>query len=195
MKKRLSVRALAVLVFTLAGIVRAQTKLRKGRVLHIVARPPAATAGNRDELYCAEVMRTYLQLIALLFASLGLVAQSAEPSSPSSAAFSEHCPAISKTPDTVSKGGPVTSGRLIKKVCPKYPASARKAHTEGTVVLCATISEDGVVQNLRALFGPPELIPAAMDAAKQWRYMPYRLNDKPVEVDSEIHIDFKLGGR
>jgi hypothetical protein len=41
----------------------AQTKLRKGRVLNIVARPPAATAGNRDELYCAEVMRTYLQLM------------------------------------------------------------------------------------------------------------------------------------
>ena len=121
--------------------------------------------------------------------------QSAEPSSPSSAAPSEHCPAISKTPDTVSKGGPVTPGRLIKKVGPKYPASARKAHIEGTVVLCATISEDGNVQNLRALFGPPELIPAAMDAAKQWRYMPYRLNDKPVEVDSEIHIDFKLSGR
>ena len=105
---------------------------------------------------------------------------------------SDHCPVVSKVLETVPEGGQVTPGRLIKRVNPTYPADARKAHIEGTVVLCATISTDGIVQNLRPLFGPQELIAAAVNAARQWRYMPYRLNNKPVEVDSEIRMDFKL---
>jgi len=84
------------------------------------------------------------------------------------------------------------SGGLINKVAPTYPESAKLAHIEGTVVLCATISKEGEVQNVRALFGPQELIPAAIAAVKQWRYEPFRLNEEPVEVDSEIRIDFTL---
>lgn len=86
----------------------------------------------------------------------------------------------------------VAGGRLIKRVNANYPAAARQARIQGTVVLCATISKDGVVQNVRPLFGPQELIPAAVEAAEQWRYEPYRLNKEPVEVDSEIRMDFTL---
>lgn len=73
-----------------------------------------------------------------------------------------------------------------------YPAAARQAHVQGTVVLCATISKDGVVQNVHPLFGPQELIPAAVEAAEKWRYAPYRVNKELVEVESEIRMDFTL---
>jgi periplasmic protein TonB len=87
----------------------------------------------------------------------------------------------------------VSSGRLIRKVNPDYPAALRKAHIEGTVLLCATIGKDGKLHNLLALSGPPELIRYAWEAVQQWRYEPYRVNKQPVDVDSEIRVDFKLG--
>jgi TonB family protein len=83
--------------------------------------------------------------------------------------------------------------RLIHKVNPNYPPDLRKAHIEGTVVLCATIGKDGKLHNLLALSGPQKLIPYAWEAVEQWRYEPYRVNKEPVDVDSEIRVDFKLG--
>ena len=97
-------------------------------------------------------------------------------------------------PETQLKGlpGKVTQGKLIYRVQPEYPAAARKAHIQGTVVLCAKIGKDGTLRNLRAASGPEELIPSAMGAVAQWRYKSYRLNKEPVEVDSEIHVGFVL---
>ena len=160
-------------------------------------------------------MRARLQLVAILLASLGVVAQSAaSPTTPSSnpppeqplsisssvprtGGPSDHCSNLDKspTPNNVAmdrKKKDVSGGRLIKRVNAKYPAAARQAHVQGTVVLCATISKDGVVQNVRPLFGPQELIPAAVEAAEQWRYEPYRVKKEPVEVESEIRMDFTL---
>src|ERR1700688_685121 len=85
-------------------------------------------------------------------------------------------------PETQLKGlpGKVTQGKLIYRVQPEYPAAARKAHIQGTVVLCAKIGKDGTLRNLRAASGPEELIPSAMGAVAQWRYKSYRLNKEPV---------------
>jgi len=152
------------------------------------------------------VVRTHLLLVALLFSSLRLVAQNPESSPPSSdnpqagqtqsaiptASGTGVCGFRAKTPGSVSKGK-VSQGKLIERVSPNYPAAARMAHVEGTVVLCATISKDGKLRNVRALSGPPVLIPAAMEAVEQWRYKPYRVNKEPIDVDSEIRVDFRLG--
>jgi TonB family protein len=86
----------------------------------------------------------------------------------------------------------VTAGRLIHKVNPKYPKSARKAHIEGTVVLCGEIGKDGKVVNLHALSGPKELIESSITAVKDWIYKPYLLDGEPVEVETVIRIIFKL---
>lgn len=98
-----------------------------------------------------------------------------------------------KTGTNALPHGKVSSGRLVRKVNPVYPAALRKSHIEGTVLLCAKIGKDGTLHNLLALSGPQELIPYALDAVAQWRYEPYRVNKEPVEVDSQIRIDFKLG--
>jgi TonB family protein len=153
-------------------------------------------------LYCREIMRTCPLILAFLFSPLVLVAQQAAPDSqpgqsqsviPSTPGTSEHCPVVPNPEHEASPHDKVSSGRLIRKVNPKYPADLRKAHIEGTVVLCATIGKDGKLHNLLALSGPQELIPYALEAVEQWRYEPYRVNQKPVDVDSEVHLDFKLG--
>jgi protein TonB len=36
---------------------------------------------------------------------------------------------------------------------------------------------------------------AAMEAVQLWRYKPYLLNDQPVEVDTQINVNFTLGSR
>ncbi len=85
-------------------------------------------------------------------------------------------------------------GLLIRKVTPVYPRPAVITRTQGTVLLHAIISRDGSIQQLQAVSGPPLLIKAAMDAVAQWRYKPYKLNGEPVEVDTTITVNFKLGG-
>jgi tetratricopeptide (TPR) repeat protein len=98
------------------------------------------------------------------------------------------------TPETQLKVslGKVSQGNLVHRVEPEYPPAARQGNIQGTVVLCGTIAKDGALRNLRAFSGPEELIPSAMRAVEQWRYQPYLLNNEPVDVDSEIHVDFTL---
>jgi protein TonB len=92
----------------------------------------------------------------------------------------------------VSSG--VAQGLLIRQVKPEYPALARQARIQGTVMLQATIGKDGTVQNLRVISGHPMLTAAAIAAAKQWLYKPYYLNGEPVEVDTQINVIFTLTG-
>jgi periplasmic protein TonB len=98
------------------------------------------------------------------------------------------------TPQRVRVSAGVTSGLLIRKVNPVYPPLARQARISGTVVLRAVISKDGAIENLQLVSGHPMLAPAAIDAVKQWKYKPYLLNGEPVEVDTEVQVNFTLAG-
>ena len=86
----------------------------------------------------------------------------------------------------------VQQGFLVHQVQPVYPAIARTARVEGTVVLAAVINRDGTIQNLHSLSGHPMLVQAALDAVKQWRYRPYMLSGQPVEVETQISVIFTL---
>jgi protein TonB len=85
-------------------------------------------------------------------------------------------------------------GNLIRKVQPTYPALARSARIQGTVMLQAVISKQGTIENLIVLTGHPMLVPAAIDAVRQWHYRPYILNNEPVEVETQITVNFSLAG-
>ena len=98
------------------------------------------------------------------------------------------------TPQRVRVSQGVTQGLLIRKVQPAYPALARQARIQGTVLLQAEISKTGDIINLQAISGHPMLVPAAVEAVKQWKYKPYILNGEPVEVDTQITVNFTLGG-
>ena len=87
----------------------------------------------------------------------------------------------------------VAAGMLVLQIKPLYPRLAMQARVQGTVVLQAVIGKDGTVRDLRVISGHPLLVAAAMDAVKQWRYRPYLLNNEPVEVDTQVNVNFTLG--
>lgn len=94
--------------------------------------------------------------------------------------------------DDRHSGNPPQVGVLLKRVPPQYPAVARAAHVQGTVVLRAIIAEDGTVASLEAVSGPELLRGAAIDAVKQWVYRPYILNGQPRRVDTQIEVNFNF---
>jgi periplasmic protein TonB len=85
-------------------------------------------------------------------------------------------------------------GNLIHRVQPNYPLPAKSARIQGEVVLTAIIGKDGCIQNLHVLKGAPMLVKAAMEAVEQWRYRPYLLNGNPVEVETQVTVNFVLSG-
>jgi protein TonB len=85
-------------------------------------------------------------------------------------------------------------GNLIRRVEPVYPPLARSARIQGSVILVALISKAGTIENLRAVAGHPMLVPAAINAVSQWRYRPYVLNSEPIEVETQITVNFFLSG-
>jgi len=84
----------------------------------------------------------------------------------------------------------VAAALLSKKVDPIYPADPLQHNLSGTVILNATIRTDGHIAALKVISGPEELRQAALDAVSQWTYLPYQLNNKPVEVETTISVPF-----
>jgi periplasmic protein TonB len=83
-------------------------------------------------------------------------------------------------------------GRLIRQVQPVYPSLAKQAGVEGAVVLRALIATDGGVVNVQVLSGHVLLQESARRAVEQWRYQPYVLNGRAVEVETQITVNFRL---
>jgi protein TonB len=73
-----------------------------------------------------------------------------------------------------------------------YPALAKMARIQGIVRLDAVINKDGTVQDLRVISGHPLLVKAALEAVQRWRYQPILLNGEPLEVATEIDVNFTL---
>ena len=83
---------------------------------------------------------------------------------------------------------------LVHRVEPPYPALAKATGIRGQVVLRAIVAKDGSIENLRVMAGHPVLVKAAVEAVRQWRYRPYLLNGEAVEVETEVTVNFVLGG-
>jgi periplasmic protein TonB len=96
-------------------------------------------------------------------------------------------------PQKVSISAGIAVGLLVQKTAPIYPQMARNARVSGTVVIQATISKSGTIENYRAISGPAMLRQAALDAVKTWRFRPYLLDGQPVEVDTTVNVVFNLG--
>ncbi|HMF63098.1 MAG TPA: energy transducer TonB [Edaphobacter sp.] len=77
---------------------------------------------------------------------------------------------------------------------PVYPAIARAAGVQGTVVVEAVISSTGSTESLRVVSGPPMLRSAAVEAIRAARYQPYRLNGEATAVETTITVNFRMGG-
>lgn len=93
-------------------------------------------------------------------------------------------------PMRISSG--VATSIAIYKPIPAYPIIAKTAGVQGTVVLEATISKQGTIEDLHVLSGPAMLRQAALDAVSQWRFRPYLLNGEPVAVETSVNVVFNL---
>lgn len=100
-------------------------------------------------------------------------------------------PPVSTQPLRVSHWA---EGNLIYRAQPTYPVLARQARIQGAVELRAIISKNGTIENLTVLRGHAMLVTAAVEAVKQWRYRPYLLNNEPIEVETDITVNFTLSG-
>jgi protein TonB len=101
-------------------------------------------------------------------------------------------PPKAATPKRIRVGGQVEQAKWIFHPNPEYPPLAKMARIQGTVRLEAVISKDGTIQDLKVLSGHPLLVKSALDAVARWRYQPTLLNGEPVEVVTEIDVNFTL---
>jgi TonB family protein len=95
-------------------------------------------------------------------------------------------------PQRVRVGGNVQANNLVMKVTPMYPPLAKQARVSGTVRFTALIGKDGLIESLQLESGHPLLVEAARDAVQQWQYKPTLLNGSPVEVITQIDVNFTL---
>lgn len=100
--------------------------------------------------------------------------------------------AKSKPAGPVRIGGKVAEANVIYSVRPVYPSLAKAARIQGAVEFTATISKQGTIENLTLLRGHPLLVNAAREAVSQWKYRPTLLNGQPVEVVTDITVNFTL---
>ncbi len=133
---------------------------------------------------CLCVMAAMILASALSFAQ-----QSANAGSSSTQDTPKTTP---ERPQRVRVSPGVASGLLISKVQPQYPEAARQARVQGQVILKALIDKEGSVQDLELVSGHELLAPAAIEAVKQWKYKPYLLNGQPVNVETQILVNFAL---
>ena len=95
-------------------------------------------------------------------------------------------------PGRVRVSSGVAQGLLVAKVPPQYPQEAKDQHIQGVVVMQVIVDKQGNVANIQLISGHPLLAPPAIDAVKQWKYKPYLLNETPVEVETQVHVNFTL---
>lgn len=84
--------------------------------------------------------------------------------------------------------------RLVYKVAPVYPPLARQARIQGTVILRIIINKVGEVRDTQLVNGHPMLAPAAVEAVKKWRYIPYESDGETLEVQTDVQVVFRLPG-
>lgn len=102
-------------------------------------------------------------------------------------------PAATPAPDTVVRlTSRLTQGRVLRRVQPPYPVIARQARIQGSVQVQIDISEDGAVTNVTLLSGHPLLRDAALQAAKQWQFIPTELNGQRVRAIGLLTFNFTL---
>lgn len=120
------------------------------------------------------------------------IPQLGEQNGPAPAAVSIAKPAPRTKPSFIRVSNGVQAAKLLQQIKPAYPQLARAARISGTVRLQAIIGRDGTIRNLQLVGGPPLLVAAALDAVSRWVYKPTLLNGEPVEVFTEIEVNFTL---
>ena len=132
-----------------------------------------------------------LSLFLVLLLNL-MVADEGQTQSPPAQPVGTKPDAPTTAPQLVQVSSAEMGKLLKKKVPPKYPEMARSNKIQGTVMLRATVSKEGNVTEVSVISGHPMLMGAALEAAKKWKYRPYQVGGKPVDVETTIQMNFQL---
>jgi TonB family protein len=127
--------------------------------------------------------------------SITALAQPAAPPTEKQSSPEESSGPMQATPEKVRVSSGIAGGLLLKKVNPVYPAEARQAFIQGTVILQAQISKSGDIVKLELVSGPIELAGSAVTAVRQWKYRPYMLKGESVVVDTQVQVNYELRSR
>ena len=171
-------------------------QIRDGR-LHEPVNPPAAPQVIVDEPAFAAFSSVPGALIAAEVRGASGILRNlmenalAPPPAPAKADPSAK-PREPDAPRRVFLGGAVKQAVLVRRVEPVYPLLALRTRVSGVVNLEGVIGTDGRIRELRTIGGNPLLVPAAVDAVRQWIYKPTTLDGAPVEVELAIAVTFRL---
>jgi TonB family protein len=100
---------------------------------------------------------------------------------------------LAAQPKPIRVGGNVEQMNLVTKVQPIYPASAKAARIQGQVMLETVISKEGEPLDIRVLASPSDdLTQSSLEAVRQWRYKPTLLNGSPVEIVTDVVVNYTL---
>jgi protein TonB len=175
---------------------------------NIVASNPEPVTVARNDAPMVNAPAASSAPVATTSATSTPVTPAPEPSAPVNTAAAA---------EVVSDGGPTTtvavSGitrvsdnrmRLSEEVLKEYifskspmvyPQLAKQMNVQGSVVMQVVISMEGKVKEVKVVSGAPQLQGTAVDSVRNWRFLPYLDNGRPMEVESQVSIAFKLGGR
>jgi TonB family protein len=95
--------------------------------------------------------------------------------------------------NVVKVSASVMEDNLVTSRVPAYPEAAKAEGIQGPVVMEAVISKSGTVDHVRVIEGDHQLRSAAEEAVLKWRYRPYLVNGQPVDVATQVRVDFRLG--
>jgi TonB family protein len=118
-----------------------------------------------------------------------------DESKPAVGIISSRPPTSSQLPQRVRVSQGVSTGLLVTRVQPHYPDEAKEARIQGLVVLRTEIDKNGDVEDLFVVSGDPLLVPAALEAVKQWKYKPFLHSGQPVSVETQVTVNFVLSER
>ncbi len=93
---------------------------------------------------------------------------------------------------TLRVGGNAQESKSLLKVRPAYPLEAKQAHVQGVVELGVRIDKQGSVANIDVISGPAALVPAALEAVRHWVWEPTLFNGSPVDVVTQVDVNFTL---
>ncbi len=99
---------------------------------------------------------------------------------------------VAPLPQVVTGSAGIMAANLVSSPAPAYPVAASSAGVQGEVVVEAVVGRDGGVVDTRVVSGPPMLRAAALDAVQRWRYRPYEVGGKPIEVATTARLEFRL---
>lgn len=85
----------------------------------------------------------------------------------------------------------LAASKLLQAPEAVYPPAAKAAGIQGTVKLQIVIGKDGRVVEAMVMSGNPLLAPAAIEAVNRWLYRSTLLNGQPVELVTEVEVNFR----